>query len=113
MPHARRGRLDIVCQARRAHERQRPLAYGPSEVAVPVLALLADVEGVEKVRTRASGGLVADGAKVRDRNVFDRRLLEAEIADRGVGRPSKALDLLERWKHCATFPGLNFGKAEG
>jgi hypothetical protein len=75
---------------RGAHEGNRILALVSSEVAVPLLTLLADIDCVEKVRARASNAFVADGAEVRDRNPLDRRLLQEKVADGGVRGLGKA-----------------------
>jgi hypothetical protein len=69
---------------RGTHERNRLFALGSREVAVPLLTLLADIDGVEKVRARVSDAFVTDGAEVRDGNALDRRLLQEKAADGGV-----------------------------
>ena len=80
-PHRRGGWLDVVSQTHGAHERNRLLALGSREVTIPLLTLLADIDGVEKVRARASDAFVTDGAEVRDGNALDRRLLQEKVAD--------------------------------
>src|SRR2546428_5724997 len=91
VPHPRCSFFDVARQTRAAHERKGILARGTREVAVPLLALLADVDGVEQVRARAFDALVAGGAEVGDRNALDRRLLKKQEADRCVRGPGEAL----------------------
>ncbi|PYT28325.1 MAG: hypothetical protein DMG57_15305 [Acidobacteria bacterium] len=69
---------------RGAHERNRLLALGSREVAVPLLTLRADIDAIENVRARVSDAFVTNGAEVRDGNALDRRLLQEKVADGGV-----------------------------
>src|SRR5438034_1068200 len=49
MPHDRRSGLDAVTQTRRPNERERRASFGAGKVAVPFLALLANINHVEQV----------------------------------------------------------------
>ena len=106
MAHRRGGRLRVAPDLRGADERKRLFAHGPDEVAIPLLALLADVDRVQKVRAGMPDVRVAQRAEVRDRDALDRRLLQEQETDGRVGGPGEALELLQRGSGLAALPGL-------
>src|SRR6266705_2057418 len=80
--------LDAATQAGRSNERGRRRSLRSGKVAIPLLSLLANVNHVEEVRARAQDGCVSDGAEIRYRNLFNRRLLKKQKANgrlRGLG----------------------------
>lgn len=64
--------------------------------AVPVLALLAEINGVQQVGAGAGDLLAADGAEIGDRQGLFRWLGQKEIPDRGAGGRGEALKRLQR-----------------
>ena len=66
-------------------------------VAVPVLSLLALVDGVQEVRTRTNDRPTADGSKIGNGDLVFWRRLQEEVADRGPGRSREILQLLQCW----------------
>ena len=87
--------------ATESDERQRVFALGSREIAVPLLALLADVDGIEQIGARPFDVPVADGAEVRNRHLLDRRLRQEQEPDRRVRGLGELLQLLQR-RACVT-----------
>ena len=79
-------------------------------VAVPVLSLLALVDGVEKIRTRTNDRLVPDGSKVGYRDVVFWRRLQEEVANRRASRSRETLQLLQGGSQLARLPLRQLGK---
>ena len=100
--HGRRQRSD---------EGQNRLMFRSSEVAVPFLALLTDVDRVESIGAGASHALVADRAEVRNRNCFDGRFAEEQESDRRVCRAGEVFELLQRGTYLAALPFGQFWEA--
>src|SRR5712692_6708656 len=99
--NARGGSLDVLGQRDGAYERQRVFALGAREVAIPLLALLADVDGIEQVGAWPFDVPIADGAEVRNRHLFDGWLLQEEETDRRVCDLGERLQLPQR-RVCVT-----------
>jgi hypothetical protein len=57
-----------------AYKSQRSLTRRPGKIAVPLLTLLADVNGVEQVGGRVPTVDIIGGAEVRDWQALDRGL---------------------------------------
>src|SRR5689334_3983003 len=89
------------------------LTLGSRKVAIPLLTLLADIDGVKKIGARVSDAFVTDGAEVRDGNMLDGRLLQEKVADGSVRGVGKAFQLLEGWARLAALPGIKMRKAVG
>ena len=107
--HPGRGLPDIAGQSRRTDEWQTIFALRPGEIAIPLLTLLADIDRVEQVRTRPVDSDTGEGAEVRDRQAFDRRLREKQVAHWCVGRLCELLHLLQRRVPLPPFPCLELG----
>lgn len=91
------SRHDAALQARRSHKRERRNSFGSCEVAIPLLALLANVYHVEQVRTGTGDGFVSDRSEIRNGNLFNRRLGEKQKTDGRMSGSGEILDLFERW----------------
>lgn len=91
-----------------ADEGQRWLALQPLEVAIPVLALLAEIDGVEQVRGGLPYAPAAKSAEIRNGQAFDRLLRQEEVADGGMGGVGELLQLAEGGAGGFAFP---FGEA--
>src|SRR5437867_7009055 len=57
--HDRRNGLDTALQARRSNKREWRNSFGSRKVAVPFLALLADINHIEQVGTGTCDGFVS------------------------------------------------------
>ena len=104
MPHGRGDLDDVVLEVGGANEVKRRLVHGHREVAIPVLALLAQIDGFQEIRAWMAHVDVGDSAEVRNRYPFDRRFHEEKESHWGTGRLRKRLDLLESGLHLAPFP---------
>ena len=104
MPHGRGDLDDVVLEVGGANDVKRRLVHGHREVAIPVLALVAQIDGLQQIRAWMVHVDVSDGAEVRDRHPFDRRFREKQESHRRTGRLRKRLDLLESGLYLAPFP---------
>ena len=104
MPHGRGDLDDVVLEVGGANKVKRRLVHGHREVAIPVLALLAQIDGLQKIRAWMAHVDVGDSAEVRDRYAFDRGFREKKESHWSTGRLRKRLDLLESGLHLAPFP---------
>ena len=113
MSHGRGDLDDVVFEVGGAYEVKRRLVHGQREVAIPVLALLAQIDGLQKIRARMAHVDVGDGAEVRDRYALDRWFFQKKESNRGTGRLRKRFDLLESGLHLAPFPLFKPREATG
>ena len=108
-PHADRDFGDVVLGSSGAHEVDRFSSRGPHELAIPVLPLLAEIDGIEQIGAWPIQACVAHGAEIGNRNVLDRRLAKKQAPDRREGRPGETLELLERRPNLTPLPGIELG----
>ena len=98
---------NLVARLGRAHEVLRPLPGGTSELPIPVLTLLAKVDGIQQIRARLAAVRARSRAKVGDRNTLDRGFAKKQVPDRREGRLRKTLQLLERRPGLPALPSLD------
>ena len=104
MPHGRSDLYDVILEAGRADEVKRRLVHGQRELAVPVLALLAQIDRLQEIRAWTAHMDIGDGPEVRNWHPFERRFLEKQKSHWSAGRLRKRLNLLESGPHVAPFP---------
>ena len=80
MSNVRCGGSDITVQLCGTYECLRLFSHRTGKIAVPFLALLANVYGFEQVRTGTYGMPCGGRAEIRDRQALNRRFLEKKIA---------------------------------
>ncbi len=83
------------------------------EFAIPLLALLAEVDGVEQVRARSFEADARQSAEVRYGYALNGRFREEEVTDRCVGRLGEALQLLQGRPRRATAPSPGASESAG
>lgn len=111
MAQCRRGRDNIIAGAGGTDEVERRLMHAPRELPIPVLTLLAQVDGVQQVGARVADVRVGDGAEVRNRNPLYRWFREKQKTDGGVGGLREGFELLERWLDFTALPGFQLPEA--
>ncbi len=97
---------DRVPDVRGANERQWFFPYGSSKIVIPLLTLLADVNGVEQVWRRMRSVHISSSAKIRDRHALYRRFRQEKKTDGGMDCLGKSLDLIERRLLIAALPPI-------
>ena len=109
--HALSSGFNLGCRSGRPDEGQRFFSLHAGEIPVPVLALLAKIDRVEEVHAGAADRPIANGAKVRDRDLFLQRLRKEKGTNRRSGDLGELFQLLERGLLVSTFPFSVRGKA--
>jgi hypothetical protein len=94
-------------------ERESRLAGGAREVSVPLLALLADVDGVEQIGAGELDRGAAQGPKVRDGQRLFGGLGQEEEADGRVGGRGELLELFQGGLRFTGDPFGELGEALG
>ena len=102
---------DIVFEPGGADERELPMMHRASKIAVPVLTLLAEMDGVQKIGAGVIQMYVGDRAEVRNGNPLDGRLGEKQESQWSAGRLGECLELLERRPHFTELPAFELREA--
>ena len=85
--------------------------HGTREVAIPVLTMLAKIEGVQEIRAGAAYAEIGNRAEVRNGDMLFRRLGEKEESHWRMGSPGERLELFERRASVAQLPLFELRKA--
>jgi len=83
----------IACHVHRTYESERLIARRAGKVPIPFLALLADINGVEQVRTQAVKLPGINSAEIRNWHPLHRGLRQEEVADWRMGGFGEAFQL--------------------
>src|SRR5882762_7881991 len=96
MPDASRGIDDGIRRSRRTDQVESPRARGTNEVAIPLLALLAQIYRLKEIGARMTNVSIPNCAEVWNRDLFDWWRLEEQEAYRRMSSVCIALHLLQR-----------------
>jgi len=73
-------------------------------LAIPVLPLLAEVQGIQQRGARFGQGFIAPGPEIGYRELECWRFRQKKIPDRGAGKPGEIFQLFQRWQGISREP---------
>lgn len=100
---------NLVCHARGTNKGAPGLTRLPREVAVPLLRLLAEVDGVQQIGTRRLDAPVGHRAQIGNGHGFLGWSGQEEVSDEDVGGLREGFELLECRIVLAPLPGFELG----
>ncbi len=104
------GTNNVVPGTDRPDESQPIITGGSGEIAVPVLPLLAQIDGIQEIRTGLADVGISDRSEIGDGNGLFRRLREKQKPNRRMRCLRETLELFERRLCVAALPLFKLGE---